>query len=187
VDTTPLPAHHPALRALPSRELRARETGDLVHALAADPTFWRDRVRHDPVERWHARLHWSPFAEIYLLGWTPQQDTRMHDHGGSVGAFAVVQGELFEEHTRSQALVTDRRRHHAGDVTAFGARYVHNLGNLGPGVATSIHAYSPPLAFMRFYRPDASGRWQPSYRLAVDGPEPDDSSRPVPIGMGVAS
>jgi predicted metal-dependent enzyme (double-stranded beta helix superfamily) len=176
---TSLPACHPPLRALPSRNLRARDTADLVRELAADPAFWREQVRHDPMDRWHTRLHWSPFVEVYLLGWTPEQDTRMHDHGGSVGAFAVADGELFEERSRAGSATTDRRRHRRGDVVAFGARHVHNLGNLGPAVATSIHVYSPPLPFMRFYEPDGRGRWQPSYRLAVDGPEPDDAARPV--------
>ena len=179
MNTASLPASHALLHALPSRNLRSGDTADLVRELAADAAFWREQVRHDPTERWHTRLHWSPFVEVYLLGWTPEQDTRMHDHGGSVGAFAVADGELFEERSRAGSATTDRRRHRTGDVVAFGARHVHNLGNLGPAVATSIHAYSPPLPFMRFYEPDAEGRWQPSYRLAVDGPEPDDTARPV--------
>ncbi len=187
MDPISLSACHAMLRALPSRNLRARDTANLVGELAADPTFWREQVRHHPTERWHTRLHWSPFVEVYLLGWTAEQDTRMHDHGGSVGAFAVADGELFEERSRAGAVTTDRRRHRAGDVVAFDARHVHNLGNLGPAVATSIHAYSPPLPFMRFYEPDARGRWQPSYRLAVDGPEPDDTSRPVRLDVEVVS
>jgi hypothetical protein len=174
-------SHHPALRALSRGNLRAADASDLVRALADDPGFWRAAVGHDPTERWHARLHWSPFVEVYLLGWTPEQDTRMHDHGGSVGAFAVAEGELFEEHSRAGSATTEHRVHRTGDVVAFDARHVHNLGNVGPRVATSIHAYSPPLPFMRFYEPDAAGRWRASYRLAVDGPEPDDTSRPVPL------
>jgi hypothetical protein len=179
--TPPAVSRHPALRALPRRNLRDLDTSELVRALADDPGFWRAVVGHDPTERWHARLYWSPFVEVYLLGWTSEQDTRMHDHGGSVGAFAVAEGELFEEHSRAGSARTERRVHRTGDVVAFDARHVHNLGNLGPRVATSIHAYSPPLPFMRFYEPDAAGRWRANYRLAVDGPEPDDTSRPVPL------
>jgi hypothetical protein len=194
VSNTPAPVRsaavslrHPALRALPPRVLHPAETAELVRALSIDPACWRDQVRHDPEQRWHARLHWSPFVEIYLLGWTPEQDTRMHDHGGSVGAFAVTDGELFEECGRVGAVSIVPRTHRTGEVVGFGAQHVHNLGNPGPAIATSIHAYSPPLPFMRFYEPDGDGRLRASYRLEVDGPEPDDRSRPVPLTAEVAS
>ncbi len=172
---------HRAIRALPRRRLRAAETAELVRTLRADPAYWRDAVRHDPSDRWHARLHWSPFVEVYLLGWTPEQDTRLHDHGGSVGAFAVADGELFEECGRARSATIEQRRHQTGQVVAFGARHVHNLGNLGPAVATSIHAYSPPLPFMRFYEPDATGRLRAAYQLPVDGPEADDAAPRLPL------
>lgn len=174
---------HPAVTTLPSRELCPAETAALVGALAAEPTPWLAEVRHDPVARWHARLHWSPHVEIYLLGWTAEQDTRMHDHGGSVGAFAVAEGRLFEERGRAGSASIERCEHGPGAVVGFGARHVHNLGNPGPGPATSIHAYSPPLPFMRFYEPDEHGRLHAAYQLAVDGPGPDDTAVPVPLGV----
>ena len=36
----------------------------------------------------------------------------------------------------------------------FGPGYVHNLGNDDTVHATSIHAYSPPLSTMTYYRPE---------------------------------
>ena len=167
------------------RTLRPRETAALVRELAADPSWWRTRVRHDPEERWHRRLLWTPHVEVYLLGWTTDQDTRLHDHGGSVGAFAVTEGRLFEDRGRAGSTRLRTVTHETGAVVRFDAAHVHNLGNRGPAPATSIHAYSPPLPFMRFYEPDADGRLHAAYRLDVDGPEPDDSATPVPIDADV--
>ncbi len=175
---------HPSMASLPDRRLQPAETAALVADLAADTAFWASLVRHDPVTRWHARLLWTPFAEVYLLGWTADQDTRMHDHGGSVGAFAVTEGRLIEERGRARSAVIDRCEHLTGSVVPFDARHVHNLGNVGPAPATSIHAYSPPLPFMRFYEPDAQGRLRAAYRRPVDGPEPDDSVAPLPLLAG---
>ncbi len=172
---------HPVMASLPRRHLRPAETAALVAALAADTSLWASLVRHDPVTRWHTRLVWTPFAEVYLLGWTADQDTRMHDHGGSVGAFTVTEGRLVEDRGRPRSATIDRCEHLTGAVVPFDARHVHNLGNAGPHPATSIHAYSPPLPFMRFYEPDDQGRLRPAYRRPVDGPEPDDTVAPLPL------
>lgn len=181
VAITPGMLRHPVTAALPRRRLLPEETATLVADLAGDTTLWASLVRHDPVTRWHTRLLWTPFAEIYLLGWTAEQDTRMHDHGGSVGAFAVTEGRLVEDRGRARSAMIDRCEHLTGSVVPFDARHVHNLGNLGPERATSIHAYSPPLPFMRFYEPDTQGRLRAAYRRTVDGPEPDDSVAPLPL------
>jgi hypothetical protein len=166
------------------RDLRPRETAALVREVAADQARWRDEVRHDPDQRWHRRLLWTPHVEVYLLGWTAEQDTRMHDHGGSVGAFVVTDGQLFEDRARAGSARLRTVSHDTGAVVRFDADHVHNLGNRGPAPATSIHAYSPPLPFMRFYEPDADGRLRAAFQLAVDGPEPDDDALPTPIGPG---
>lgn len=174
---------HPSIRRLPDRLLRPIELGRLVSSVGADAHLWRRHVRHDPGERWHARLHWSPTVEVYLLGWEIGQDTRLHDHGGSRGAFFVADGELSEQYARVGSGTLHERRHPVQTVTPFSADYLHNLGNAGPRLATSVHAYSPPLSVMRFYeRSRRSGSFIPAYQLPVDGPEPDPSAAPVPVG-----
>lgn len=177
------PDRYDAMRA--SRDLRPRETAALVREVAADRALWRALVRHDPDERWHRRLLWTPHVEVYLLGWTAEQDTRMHDHGGSVGAFMVTEGRLFEDRSRAGSTRIRTVDHTSGTVVRFDADHVHNLGNRGPEPATSIHAYSPPLPFMRFYEPDDEGRLRAVYQLAVDGPEPDDAATPTLLGDAV--
>lgn len=170
---------HPAVRHLPRRRLDPLALEALVRRLAVDPAVWRPHVRHDPDERWHFRLHWTPWVEVYLLGWTDDQDTRLHDHGGSVGAFSVTEGVLFEEYGRVRASRLHRRWHAAGRSASFDADYLHNLGHRQHGTATSVHAYSPPLRVMRFYEPDARGTLVPAYQLPVAGPEPDDEAIPM--------
>jgi hypothetical protein len=97
----------------------------------------------------------------------------LHDHGGSSGSFTVVNGTLAE------AVVSGRDTHKtihdhlrsAGDTSAFGAHYVHDVRNLGDGPAVSVHAYSPPLTTMTFYDL-VDGRLNVFSSLATDDPEP---------------
>jgi len=129
----------------------------VVSRIAADPSLWRPVVRHDPERRWYRRLYTSPTVDVWLLGWACGQDTRMHDHGGSSGAFYVVEGTLDEEYGYVESWTcVQRRSHAAGRMRSFGPGYVHNLGNDGTGPASSIHAYSPPLSTMTYYRPEVA-------------------------------
>lgn len=180
---------HPAFRPLHAGLLRPAELGQLVRLLAADERLWRPHAVFAAEERWHARLHWTPAVEVYLLSWDTGQDTRIHDHGGSSGAFCVTDGELFEEHGTVFGATLRERTHPRGAVTSFGPSYLHNLGNRRPSGAISIHAYSPPLSVMRFYDAD-DGRLVPRYQLPVAGPEPDDDAEPVrldAVAAGVTS
>lgn len=124
----------------------------VAETLVAVDHLWRPIVRHDPAERWYARLHHDDDVEIWLLGWEAGQDIQIHDHGGSSGAFVVAAGALVEHHTaRGRRGPLRRRVHGPGEGAAFGPSYVHDLGNAGPGVATSIHVYSPPLTTLTYY------------------------------------
>lgn len=151
---------------------------DIVGDLARRPDAWSASVRFDLTERYFSRLHLDADVEIWLICWDLGQDTLLHDHGGSVGAFAVASGCLVEDYgtTTSDGLRT--RRHQAGGSVAFGRTYLHNLVNVGTEPAVSIHAYSPPLRSMNFYT------WLPSgihhlRELVCDTPEPDTSALEV--------
>jgi predicted metal-dependent enzyme (double-stranded beta helix superfamily) len=111
----------------------------------------------DPDRRWYQRLHHEAAYDVWLLGWDHAQGIELHDDGGSAGAFCVVTGELVEAYTdlESQRPVQSRRVR-PGKVLPFGPDHVHDLVNPGPGVAISVHAYSPPLSTMTFYD-DAPG------------------------------
>lgn len=152
---------------LPSRDLRV-----LVELLGRTEELWRPLVRHDPEQRWYARLYHARNVEVWLLGWETGQDTRFHDHGGSSGAFYVAQGMLAEEYGNVESFTEVRSRvHETGKAVPFGPSYVHNLGNREQRPATSIHAYSPPLATMTYYRPER-GSLMPYETLLTAAPDP---------------
>ncbi|MBY0278054.1 cysteine dioxygenase family protein [Candidatus Binatia bacterium] len=121
-------------------------------AVARREDLWRPIVKHDPRQRWHARLADLGDVEIWLLGWTREQEVELHDHGGSAGAFAVAEGELHEHFTTRGALGPLRRAVcRTGGVRAFGPDRVHHVTNVARTPATSVHVYAPPLTAMRFY------------------------------------
>jgi hypothetical protein len=56
-------------------------------------------ARFDRAERWHLRLALTAEVEVWLLTWTLWQGTEQHDHGGAIGAYTVLHGELTETWT----------------------------------------------------------------------------------------
>jgi hypothetical protein len=176
-------SNNPGVFALPG-ELRpgaAEFDGDRVRpaglrrlaaAVVDRPELWADQVRFDLTERYFVRLHHEDRFELWLICWELGQDTLLHDHGGSVGAFAVARGALVEDHAEAGARRLRTRSHRAGDSVAFGARYLHNLVNVETEPAITVHAYSRPLSTMNFYC------WLPSgahhlREIPCDSPEPD--------------
>ena len=111
-------------------------------------------IEFDADERWHQRLYRDRRVDIWVISWLPEQGTRLHDHGGSSGAFTVLSGTLTEsvpsgyQDARMRVRDTDRV---AGSSARFGRHYIHDVRNLAPRPAVSVHAYSPPLAGMRRY------------------------------------
>ena len=53
---------------------------------------------------------------------------------------------------------------------AFGPGHVHDVAHGGDGSATSIHAYSPPLMAMTYYKTTDYGLIA-TETMAIDGPE----------------
>lgn len=136
-------------------EWSVRGLGGLVDRLAGRPELWRDSVLHRDGARWYTRLHRDGEVEVWLITWARDTATEMHDHGGSSGAFRVVDGALTED--RATPAGVRRRRVPAGRTVAFGPEHVHDVTNVDPEPAFSIHAYSPPLATMTYYRPEGAG------------------------------
>ena len=62
----------------------------------------------------------------------------------------MTEGELVEITGRSRLR---RRVLRTWTTRVMGAAHVHDIVNVGPGPATSIHVYSPPLRSMTFYDP----------------------------------
>lgn len=158
--------------------LRPAALRDIVSRVAETPALWSPHVRFDLAERYFVRMHHTDDFEVWLICWELGQDTLLHDHGGSVGAFSVATGSLVEDYgdIRGDALRT--RIHSAGASAAFGTTYLHNLVNVSVEPAVTVHAYAKPLRTMNFYC------WLPSgahhlREITCDSPEPDTTALEV--------
>ena len=149
----------------------------------AEPTVADGRDAFEEIERedsglrCFARLLQTPAYEAWLIAWEGAADLELHDHGGSQGAFHVVEGALVEAHTDLADPAPLRTLPiGAGEGRQVTATRVHRVWNPGPIRAVSVHVYSPPLSSMMFYddRPDAF--LLPLRTDAVEGaPEPEET------------
>lgn len=128
--------------------------------------------------RWFTRIHGDRDLDVWLISWVPGKATELHDHGESIGALTVVSGSLDEFHWGGRQL--RRRRLDAGDQAAFRRGWVHDVvwapaGGHTPAAPVaptlSVHAYSPPLTEMSYYRVD--GGLQHQRTELTDQPEAD--------------
>ena len=119
--------------------------------LAADPQRWRPQLDFDPDRRYVRRLVADEHHEAWLLTWLPGQGTGWHDHGGSGGAFVVLQGVLVEDTAEHGVVRGSEQVHRRGLARAFGADHVHRVTNVGPDPAASLHVYAPRLQVQHDY------------------------------------
>jgi len=138
------------------RTLARAELELLVEDMAAHPELWRHLLHRSPDERHYVRMLADSHLEVWLICWCPTQETGFHDHGGSRGAVAVLQGMLSEtlpsiggEHPRAL--------YRRGDCFSFGESHIHDVQHAAGDPAASLHAYSPPLGEMGFYELDDGG------------------------------
>ncbi|GAB20874.1 putative cysteine dioxygenase [Gordonia effusa NBRC 100432] len=159
------PAAHLPTRLRPADLLRITDQGaaDVLdgrydHLL---PAQW------DTVNRWATRLQADDDLDVWLISWTPNEHTELHDHAGSLGALTVLAGSLVEYRWNGAGL--RRRTLDAGDQASFPLGWVHDVvanPDVAPStilpaartvtaqtapVSLSVHAYSPPLTAMSYY------------------------------------
>ena len=153
--------------APPAPALSGRRLGEITRWYAAQlragvlgPVHYGDPARPgDPEARWHVRVHADDVVDVWVISWLPTQSTRLHDHGGSSGAFTVVRGALTESvwspgvpDPRGRRTGTLRdRTHRVRTTVAFDGSRVHDVRNTGSEPAVSVHAYSRPLSRMGYY------------------------------------
>jgi len=161
----------PIARPLSRPALSQGELAALTQRYAEEVREGRHEVIADPDERWHVRLHCDDQVDVWLISWTESQGTELHDHGGSSGAFTVVQGMLTESVWAggTEGALRDLGRG-AGETVTFGEHYVHDVCNREVPVAVSVHAYSPPLNLMNFYEVE-EGRLNKLASSWTDDPE----------------
>ena len=140
---------------LPDRDLTGVELEELVTRIARQPGAWAHHVAFDGEQRVYASLHRDAHVDVWLLCWTPENDTGWHDHDLSSGAVTVVAGALVENNLTLDegALETQVE---AGTTFSFGPDHIHRLNGAVHG-SVSVHAYSPPLWRMGQYHVDEDG------------------------------
>jgi Cysteine dioxygenase type I len=138
-----------ALPDLPGRDLGEDELLALVRSIGAQPRLWAQHVAFSDGNRHYVSLYRDAHVDIWVLCWTPSNDTGWHDHDISSGAVAVVQGCL-AEHNLALGGASVAIDVPAGDSYSFGPDHIHRLIGRDAGSA-SIHAYSPPLWRMGQY------------------------------------
>jgi len=151
------------MTSLPARYLDQTELAELVEQLAARPELWIDQIACSSAMHRHcASIHRDEYVDVWLICWSPGNDTGWHDHDISSGAVRVVHGALRESTPRiggahAQTVVTE------GRSFSFGPDHIHRLtGHAEQSI--SLHAYSPPLWRLGQYSIDHSGTMR---RLSV--------------------
>jgi hypothetical protein len=145
-----------ALDTLPGRDLDQAELLSLAGSIAANPAALQHHVAFSDDKRHYVSLHRDTHVDVWLLCWTPQNDTGWHDHDISSGAVAVIQGTL-TEHNLAIGTSSIETAIHAGAAYSFGPDHIHRLTGRDPG-SVSVHAYSPPLWRMGQYTLGAGGQ-----------------------------
>jgi predicted metal-dependent enzyme (double-stranded beta helix superfamily) len=142
--------------SLPARYLDKRELAELVERLADQPDLWSDQVSHTGGLRHFASIHRDEYVDIWLICWSPGNDTGWHDHDISSGAVCVVQGALIESNPRIGGLHAQRVVRGRASF-CFGGDHIHRLTDDETEQTISLHAYSPPLWRVGQYTIDDSG------------------------------
>jgi hypothetical protein len=108
------------------------------------------------VTRRYELLELTDDLEVWMIHWPAGGRLALHDHGGSNGALWVQRGQL-REHAVTGGRSLVRHRLPAGSGRAFGGTDIHDVVNAGRRPAASVHAYSPPMPSMTFYRLGRTG------------------------------
>jgi hypothetical protein len=140
---------------LPARDLEQAELLEFAATIASASELWREHVAFADDERHYVCLYRDAHVDVWLLCWTPSNDTGWHDHDISSGSVAVVQGRLAERilAVGGAGIATQVS---AGQVFSFGPDHIHRLTGLDPW-SVSVHAYSPPLWRMGQYAVASNG------------------------------
>lgn len=108
---------------------------------------------HDPHASVRQRTELLATSDLHawLITWPPGSRSGWHDHGVAAGAFTTIAGRLTEYSFDGERTVRSVGVH---DSWAFNPQHVHDVRNLGPLPATSVHVYSPRLTTMTRYALD---------------------------------
>ncbi|MFE6506304.1 cysteine dioxygenase [Nocardioides sp. NPDC057767] len=120
---------------------------DAIRTYAADENLIAQVQPPETGREFHL-LRRDAAVEVWLIAWAPGASTGFHDHGTATTAFTVITGSLVEHNWLGGLQLADVG---PGDVRAHAAGHVHDVRNVGPRPALSLHAYAPRLDAMHNY------------------------------------
>ena len=156
----------PAYEELPDPTERALAA--IVRRVASDPGQWAHLVRLGPDRAW-ARIEVPEGIDVWVISWPTFEATELHSHGDATAAFAAVVGAITEIRPDAAGRLVPRT-FAPGVVQVIRPGDVHDVRNERVTPAVTIHAYSPRLTTMNFYRWDA-GRLFLDHVVHSDDPE----------------
>jgi predicted metal-dependent enzyme (double-stranded beta helix superfamily) len=167
------------ISSLPARYLDKHELAELAEKLASRPDLWRGQVAYSGGRRQYASIHRDEYVDIWLICWSPGNDTGWHDHDISAGAVRVVLGALMESNPRiggvhAQTVIAE------GRSICFGPDHIHRL-TCEAEHSISLHAYSPPLWRLGQYSIDDDGVMRRVSVSYADELRPLDSPSPAQV------
>lgn len=175
VDDTAVPAGAPtpaafAAPASAPTPLTLDRLSELTEQVAEEVRQGLHEIHFDAENRWSVRLHADDYTDVWLISWTPDQSTRLHDHAGSLGALTVVAGELVEHYWEGDLRERTLAERQGG---RFPLGHVHDIVNTSDRPAVSVHAYSPPLTAMHYYEVTGDSALRRTGSILTTDPEPD--------------
>lgn len=145
-----------------------RALAAIVRRVASDPSQWAHLVRLGPQRAW-ARIEVPEGIDVWVISWPTFEATELHSHGDATAAFAAVVGAITEIRPDAAGRLVPRT-FAPGVVQVIRPGDVHDVRNERVTPAVTIHAYSPRLTTMNFYRWDA-GRLFLDHVVHSDDPE----------------
>jgi hypothetical protein len=131
-------------------------------------------VTVDLEHRWYRLLSSDGYVDVWLISWAGEQGAELHDHAGSLGALTVVRGTLTERYWAPAQRRLHARPLPAGVSVGFALGHVHDVRNdTAEEPAVSVHAYSPPLTAMSYYRIEPGGLPRRTRTELTRAPEAD--------------
>jgi hypothetical protein len=121
----------------------------IAHDLSSWAAKWPGMS--DPAKRCWRTIARTQGLEAMVIAWPVGGGIELHDHGPSLGAVVVVAGQLSESFLSPGARTLSTRTVVEHDGVVFGRGHVHDVSNVGPYPAVSVHVYSPVLTSMTFF------------------------------------
>lgn len=132
------------------RQLHAPDLAD-VSSRIVGTGLWRDYVIMCGHRRDYRLVFENDYVDIWVLSWLAGQETGFHDHDISEVGICVADGAIREHHMHLHRPDTSHELR-PGQAQEGPLGYVHRVEHLEGRPAVSVHAYSPPLAWVGQYR-----------------------------------